>query len=201
MQLVVITYPENAPHEHATLKSLFNEGLELLHVRKPGWTAEKLSNFLAPLLPEFAHQLVLHSHYNLALQLGLRGIHITENQKAAGHEKHYSLLTTSGSVHNIHQLVHLPEQWCYAFLSPIFASISKPNHTSPFNIEALQEANSKCRVPLYALGGITAATLPQAIKMGFNGAAVLGHIWQQPDLKSRVTNFLQLKSMIDEHTS
>lgn len=201
MQLVVITWPQSIRNEHATLKALFHEGLEVLHVRKPGWTREKLLDFLDPLLPEYANRLVLHSHYELALQLGLRGIHITEKQKAARHEARFPKLTISGSAHNINQLADLPEQWCYAFLSPVFASISKPGYTGSFKMETLQKANSKSTVPLYALGGITKATLPHAIKLGFRGAAVLGHLWQQPDLKSRLYNYLQLKSAVDEHTS
>jgi thiamine-phosphate pyrophosphorylase len=201
MQLVVITWPDPIAEEHATLKALFHEGLEVLHVRKPEWTIDALRNYLHPLLPDFANRLVLHNHYELAVELGLRGIHITEKQKHLEPAPQSATCVVSGSIHSTEQVSSLPDDWAYAFLSPIFPSLSKPGYEGSFSEEALKIANAKTSVPLFALGGITNNTLHMAGALNFSGAATLGHIWQPTDPHKRVANFLQLQKTAHAYTS
>ena len=46
MKIVVISPETDEPREHAVLVELFAAGLERYHVRKPGWSYEKLSAWL-----------------------------------------------------------------------------------------------------------------------------------------------------------
>ncbi|GAB3828156.1 hypothetical protein GCM10028895_41300 [Pontibacter rugosus] len=39
----------------------------------------------------------------------------------------------------------------------------------------------QAKLPLIALGGVTAEKLPLVQEMGFKGAAVLGAVWEQPN--------------------
>jgi len=201
MQLVVITPPDMRPEEHATLEALFEQGLTRLHVRKPECTKEEMREYLTPLLPMYANRLVLHSHYPLAKELHLRGIHITEASKGRGYEKSYQGFQISGAVHNLSEVLTLPAQWQYAFLSPIFPSISKPGYSRPFNWQTLKLTIAQSTTCIYALGGITETTLPKTREAGFSGAAVLGFIWEQPDTAARIRNFIQLKRCIHATTT
>lgn len=48
MKLIVITQPEFFEDEAAAITSLFDAGLEILHLRKPGASYEDMDKFCAP---------------------------------------------------------------------------------------------------------------------------------------------------------
>ena len=78
MQLVLITHPASPspPSEPATLRALFDDhGLQTLHLRKPGASADELSLLLDDLSPAHRRRVVLHSHHHLARQFSLKGVH------------------------------------------------------------------------------------------------------------------------------
>ena len=49
MKLIVITTPQFFEGEAEAVTSLFQNGLEILHLRKPGASAEEMGNFLQQL--------------------------------------------------------------------------------------------------------------------------------------------------------
>ncbi len=63
----------------------------------------------------------------------------------------------------------------YIFLSPVFDSISKPGYKAvpfePSQVKALP-------VKTIALGGVTPERFDQVRANGFDGAAMLGYLWQ-----------------------
>lgn len=86
----------------------------------------------------------------------------------------------SVSCHSFEEIDALPFEPNYVFLSPVFDSISKPGYPSAFTPEYLKENLQKRRIPVIALGGITAEKVAECRKMGFRGVALLGHVWEQP---------------------
>lgn len=100
-------------------------------------------------------------------------------------QQHGGVVSTS--FHSLAQAAH--EDYGslkYAFLSPIFESISKPGYTAAFVKEDLQASVSQSSLPLVALGGITSTNISQVKDLGFWGAAVLGYIWSCQDPASRL---------------
>ena len=82
-----------------------------------------------------------------------QGIHFTEKtcpkrilQPAAG-------LTTSTAFHSLQQLQIDYGALDYAFLSPIFNSISKQGYDAAFNLDDLAAHVKQSSTPLVALGG------------------------------------------------
>jgi thiamine-phosphate pyrophosphorylase len=70
----------------------------------------------------------------------------------------------------------------YAFLSPIFDSISKEGYAAAgFDSAELAQVLCKAPMPVYALGGITPERLPAVRDMGFAGAGILGAVWAADD--------------------
>jgi thiamine-phosphate pyrophosphorylase len=97
--------------------------------------------------------------------------------------------TLSTSIHNemdIQTLTHFD----YAFLGPVFNSISKVGYKGKLN-ETWQRDVKKSDVPLYAIGGINKINIKQLNALGFKGAAVLGAIWEAAN---PVEEFKLLKS-------
>ena len=160
--LVVITSPEDISGEAEYLERLLEAGLQRLHIRKPGGSAEKLS---AQLRPKWGSKVVIHG-----------------NKEAA-----------SKSVHSWEELMGLPPELEYAFLSPLFDSISKPGYAANAGLLRMPPGPYPCR-PV-GLGGVNARNLVTMIGCGWTGAAVLGWIWEDP--KQAVRRFEQLKHVID----
>jgi thiamine-phosphate pyrophosphorylase len=81
----------------------------------------------------------------------------------------------------------------YAFFGPVFDSLSKPGHQSCVGADfRLNKQSAQPKV--IALGGVEAQYLQQVKTMGFDGAAVLGTIWNQP--QKALPTFEQLQSSI-----
>ncbi len=57
----------------------------------------------------------------------------------------------------------------FAVYGPVFPSVTKS--LNPIGIEAFREAAASVRLPVYALGGVTAENAPQCIAAGAAGIA------------------------------
>jgi thiamine-phosphate pyrophosphorylase len=180
--MIVITSPIPTNNEISTIHSLFENGLELLHIRKPDFSEAEIKFFLSKIKLNYRQRLVLHSHHQMALEFGINRIHFTEKTRAETSEenlkdwkvKEFKLST---SIHQIMDFEKLPNVFDYAFFGPVFESISKQNYISnlDFKKELQQRKNNK--TALVALGGITPDNIKTALEYGFDDVALLGNIW------------------------
>jgi len=188
--LLAIT-PHDETVELPWLAQLFAHNLHRLHVRKPGWSRAELADYLLAIEPKYRSRLVLHSHYDLAQEYDLGGIHLTETaRRAPGLARLLRGLggrSVSASLHTLADVQQHRRRYNYVTLSPIFNSISKEDYLSSFDLAQVQALLHKLaarpgyRPQVLALGGVEAANVASVRQMGFTGAAVLGSIWQSPD--------------------
>ncbi|GAA4502043.1 thiamine phosphate synthase [Hymenobacter ginsengisoli] len=188
--LLAIT-PHDETVELPWLAQLFAANLQRLHVRKPGWSRVELANYVQAIEPQYRPRLVLHSHYDLAHEYGLGGIHLTEAaRRAPGLARllrGLGGLSVSASLHTLAEVQQHRRRYNYVTLSPIFNSISKEGCPSGFDLAQVQAVLHKLAVrPGYrpqvvALGGLAAGNVARVREAGFAGAAVLGSIWQSPN--------------------
>ncbi len=93
----------------------------------------------------------------------------------------------STALHNLNELQYLAPDYQYVFISPVFKSISKTTYPAAFKWEELNEALQTYKQQqgekpqCIALGGIDEYTLPLIKKSAFDGAALLGAVWQHPE--------------------
>lgn len=86
--------------------------------------------------------------------------------------------------HSLKEMTDCREKYDYAFLSPIFDSISKTGYKSKFDLQELKNSLLLRRGAggeVIALGGIDENTIHEAVDLGFDGVAVLGAIWLSED--------------------
>ncbi|NQY07141.1 MAG: thiamine phosphate synthase, partial [Flavobacteriaceae bacterium] len=77
--MVVVIAPEkDIENEISLLNSLFFEGLEYFHFRKPEKSLSASREFLMKIHPEYRKHIITHYHHELAKELGLKGIHLQE---------------------------------------------------------------------------------------------------------------------------
>lgn len=199
MRLIVLTAPTWREDEAAVLTAMFEQGLEALHVRKPGCTKQAMERLLYELPVRFYNRIVLHAHYELVENYNLKGIHLPEGirteQPALAKEwtRQFPEQHLSTSLHDIEMLQREFREFDYVFLSPVFDSISKSGYKTSFAPDELTHILSVSPNAVIALGGITTENITKVRAMGFAGCAVLGSIWEAAD---PVEAFVQLQDAI-----
>ena len=181
---MVISSPTTVTDEAGIINVLFEEGLEILHVRKPDTEVDELRALIEKIHSKYHHQIALHQHHEIANDYGIKRWHIPEIKRNEMSEESLAALSEdnnilSTSIHQIEAYDILPASFEYTFFGPVFNSISKRGYTSVLPdsfIFPVQRGNQK----VIAIGGVDATNIQQVKQMQFNGAAVLGTIWQKP---------------------
>lgn len=183
--VIVITKPEMFPSETEVVNTLFANGMQRLHLRKPGASEQEMAEWIGRIDLPFRQRIIVHDHHRLLRTMGLGGIHLNaRNPEApawfsAERQKRRSV-TLSRSCHSLEEIAQWKGVCDYLFLSPIFDSISKGGYTSAFTRETLLQAyhDGLFSKPVYALGGVSADNIRSIYDYGFAGAAVIGSLWQ-----------------------
>ena len=169
----VITSPSFFPGEALFIHRLFAHGVDIVHLRKPGATADDCAKLLDGLTSDDRRRIVIHDFFELAEPYGLRGIHLNARRSTVpgGYEGHISR-----SCHSFEEVWRYKDACDYVFLSPIFDSISKQGYASAFTDNALKQALKDGIIDhkVVALGGVTPDKISYLRQLGFGGAAMLG---------------------------
>jgi thiamine-phosphate pyrophosphorylase len=194
--LIVISNPTPLKNEAAIINQLFDEGLSVFHLRKNECSSQDLVLLLQKINPLHYSKIALHSHHSIAKNFGINRLHYTEASRSQITEvdviEAQSKNVLSTSVHSVIDYQNLSLHFNYAFLGPVFDSISKPGyHHQTFN---LSKINKKPGSKLIALGGIDANNCNRALEMGFDGIALLGSIWNSEKAVFAFKNILQVLS-------
>ena len=202
MKLILITSPTYFVEEDKIITSLFEEGLDILHLRKPD-TAPMFAERLLTLIPEQYHKrIVVHGHFYLKEEFRLKGIHLNlRNPNAPDHYKGH----ISCSCHSLEEVKERKRNYDYVFMSPVFDSITKQDYNAQYSPEEIKKAHKQGIIDkkVYALGGIDVHNIKEVKKYGFGGAAIMGAIWQKfdtccdRDYSLIIEHFKKLKKLAD----
>lgn len=177
--IIVLSVEQTHEREMYWVNSLLEAGLDLFHIRKPAFSEHEITNYVLAIQKKFRRQLVLHSHHHMAAQLGICRLHFREEERMRNpckQKENGTVLSTS--VHHIDDYNALDDIWSYAFLSPLFPSISKEGYGVGSGVlDSLAEKKNP-DVKLVGLGGITPENRKVALAHGADGVALLGSIWQ-----------------------
>ena len=183
--LIIISNAIAVKNEAQFINDLFYAGLEIFHLRKPEAKEQDIFSLLNNIETKYHAQVSLHQHHHMAEKYGINRLHFTEAKRKQTSSKILSDLKEKGnilstSIHHISEYAGLSTCFGYTFFGPVFNSISKQGYSSTLsiNFEIPLIQNHPLAI---AIGGITAANLPDALNMNFAGVAALGTIWQQPE--------------------
>ena len=202
MKLILITPPTYFVEENKIITDLFEEGLDILHLRKPD-TAPMFAERLLTLIPEHYHKrIVVHGHFYLKEEYRLKGIHLNSRNPNLpdGYKGHISC-----SCHSLEEVKSRKKQCDYVFLSPVFDSISKKNYHANYTPEEIRKAHKAGIIDkkVIALGGIDIDNITEVKNYGFGGAAIMGALWARfdarsdRDYKQLIERFKKLKKLAD----
>jgi len=176
------------PSFEAKAGALAGTGLAALALRAgtlDGRTVYNLALRLREITARSGAPLVINSRLDIALAVGADfvqlGYHSVPLEAAAPLCKAHGL-GFGCSCHSLEQALQAVAAGAtYVYLGTVFATASKPG-VQPVGVELVREV---CRfvtsVPVFAIGGMSAATVPQVAAAGAFGCAVVSALWRPAD--------------------
>jgi thiamine-phosphate pyrophosphorylase len=201
MKLVLMTKPTFFVEEDKIISTLFDEGLDNLHLYKPD-SSPMYAERLLSLLPDiYYRKITVHDHYYLKNEYGLAGIHIEspDAPKPDGYKGRFSRTCME-----LDKLKAAKKKAEYVFLKYIFHSQSEKDADATFTIQQLEEASDMGLIDkhVYALGGMNLDNVKIAKELGFGGVVICGDLWNrfdihnQQDYKELITHFEKLRKAV-----
>ena len=192
MKLALMTQPTFFVEEDKILTSLFDEGLEILHLFKPDSEPVFSERLLSLLSDEYYKRIMVHTNFYLKEEYKLRGIHIEDETTPApkGYKGHISRTCT-----HLDQLKEAKRNSDYVLLKYIFDSQTESDQKATFILEDLKEASRRGLIDrhVYALGGMNIDNVQIARDHGFGGIVISGDIWNRFDIHQE----LEYQALID----
>ncbi len=188
MQLIVISSGQDRPGEVEEVTRMFELGLQYYHIRKPRLSKRALSEYITAFPDKYRRRIVLHSFHALAYKFKLGGIHMSRKHRHRGRLYRWRIrmrrlrrpgLVITRTYHKLSDLQNDKRRYTYAFLSPIYDSITHPTLSGGFSKRALLIVNKTARQPILAMGGVTPARLADIRDLGFSGAVLHGVVWSE----------------------
>jgi thiamine-phosphate pyrophosphorylase len=201
MKLIVMTKATFFVEEDKILTTLFEAGLDNLHLYKP--ESEPIySERLMTLLPESTYnKITVHDHFYLKEEFKLKGIHINNHstEPPVGYRGNISR-----TCHLIEELRDDKRRSNYVFLKTIFDSQSNSADKSTHTIAELTEAARRGLIDkkVYAFGGINLDNISVAKELGFGGVVICGDLWnrfdihRENDFKELISHFEKLRKAV-----
>lgn len=176
-RLIVITQPSFVSDEGMLINTLFENGIDRVHIRKPGASGEEHRRLIEKIDGRWHDRLSLHDCHDVAVEYGC-GVHL--NGRNPYPPQIEGGVVLSASCHSLAEVVERKPVCDYVFLSPIFDSISKQGYCSAFTEDDIKKATQSGIVDsrVMALGGVCLDNLSLVKDMGFGGAALLGDVWR-----------------------
>ena len=199
--IVIISSATIVPNEAAIIQQLFEEGLEVFHLRKPEADEQAVRQLIEAIPAEYHNRIAMHGFFHLMPAYNIHRWHFREEHRQATTKEELMQLkdkgyTLSTSVHDLPTVQRLTSLFSYVFFSPVFDSISKQQYKGVAGTDFFLKAEQK-PVPVLALGGVDAGNIQSARTMNFDGAALLGAIWQEP--ANAIENFKLCKHYVQTY--
>ena len=201
MKLALMTQPTFFVEEDKILTSLFDEGLEILHLFKPDSEPVFSERLLSLLSDEYYKRIMVHTNFYLKEEYKLRGIHIEDETTPApkGYKGHISRTCT-----HLDQLKEAKRNSDYVLLKYIFDSQTESDQKATFNLEDLKEASRRGLIDrhVFALGGMNIDNIKIARDLGFGGIVISGDIWnrfnihQELEYQALIDHFVKLRKAV-----
>jgi len=169
----------------AAIEAALGAGVDAIQLRDPragGGALLRAARALRALTRAAGAALLVNDRVDVALAVAADGVHLPAASFPIPAAR--ALL---GPAAWIGRSTHAPEEAVvaaaagadYVILGPIFPTPSKARYGAPLGIAAV--AATRTSVPLVAIGGVTAACVPELRRAGATGIAVVREILDAPD--------------------
>lgn len=124
---------------------------------------------------------LINDRVDVAMATGAHGVHmrgdslpIAKARQCLGGNR-----LIGASVHSAREATQREQEGAdFVVLGPIYDTPSKREYGAPLGLNALEEASRRCRIPVFAIGGITPSRIEPIKRTGAYGVAVISSIFQ-----------------------
>ncbi len=148
------------------------DGVEMIQIRAKELSARALATLVRAAVGLQSSKILVNTRADVALACGAHGVHLPSHSISPAVIRK---ITPRGfligvSCHTIPELRAAESEGAdFVVYGPVFASITKS--VTPIGLDALREAVSAVRLPVYALGGVTRENAPLCTQAGAAGVA------------------------------
>ncbi len=171
----------------SVLQQAVEAGLPAVQLRErdlPTSELLRLAQEIRSITSPRAVPLIINDRVDLMLALNLDGVHLRANslpiaavRRLVGVDRLIGV-----STHSLADVRQANRDGAdYVVFGPIFDTPSKRQFGSPVGLEQLAEACRLSAIPVFAIGGVTGASLPAVLRAGSHGIAVIGSILDRED--------------------
>ena len=154
----------------------------------------KLAQPIAELCHNYEAKLFINTHTSIASEVGAAGIHLPATAESVGSVKE----TETGDNFYIGCSVHSldagkkreVEGADFLTYSPIYPTASKPGYGPAVGTASLAEVVKGVKLPVFALGGITPARVPECLDTGAFGVAVMSGVMSSKGAGTQAKRYL-----------
>lgn len=183
MKLIIMTKSTFFVEEDKIISALFDVGMDILHLYKPR-ALPMYSERLLTLLPDDCYEKVMvHEHFYLKEEYGLRGIHLDDVSQPVPEKFKGKISRTLG----LEDITKEVKKRCdYIFLKDTFSALA-PDGGS-FITDRLQQASDNGMIDkkTYAFGGVNLENIKLARELGFGGVVVDDDLWDKFDIHHQI---------------
>jgi thiamine-phosphate pyrophosphorylase len=152
----------------------FRADADFIQLRESALEARALAHLARAWLAASGARLLLNDRADVAIACGASGVHLRDRSLSPARIRQiapagFIVTVACHDAEAVHRAAS--EGADYAILAPIFPPLSKPSTTPPLGLDALHSIASKSKIPVIALGGITAESAPRCIEAGATGVA------------------------------
>jgi thiamine-phosphate pyrophosphorylase len=169
----------------------FAAGCRWVSLREKDLPAAEQSKLLGELVTRarpFGACVTLHGDPELARAANAGGVHLPAGGDATTARRLLGAGALVGlSVHSAEEARNVDSSAVdYVIAGPVFPTPSKPGYGSALGSEGLGDIVKVSRVPVIAIGGVTPANLPDCIRAGAAGVAVMGGVMRLDDPAAQI---------------
>ncbi|MDO4281669.1 MAG: thiamine phosphate synthase [Peptococcaceae bacterium] len=195
MQLIYVTQRAKiAGDPHRYLAELLAGRPDGLVIREKDLSDDALYDFAAPLVPIAARYdvpLILRGSPDLARRLGIRHLQLSFAECMAAPLPE-GFASVGVSVHALSEALDAQKHGAsHVTYGHIFVSQCKPG-LPPRGLAALEEIAGACTIPVRAIGGINAQTLPFLLPTGASAACLMSTAMTDPEPQTLTTRLRRI---------
>lgn len=178
-------------------EALCEGGVDLLQLRAKKLNAaevEKLALRILPITRALGVPLIINDHLQVAAAVGSEGVHVGQDDEAAARARAVvgPDVFVGKSTHSLDQAcAAADEQVDYIGFGPLYATGTKPDYM-PIGLADIAEAHRKLSLPIFCIGGVNEARLPEILAAGARRVVVVSALLLAADVRQHVRDLKAL---------